>query len=786
MSGHGKLMCPERKGLSSLRRLHTHGARQMRQHLNNHLTPLAGPLVSSRSAGTPIALGLLTALLVAPHSGAQEEAPVDLQEIVVETETEAEADQRVQGPFLPDVQGTKIYAGKKTSIIDLDLLPEIINNNYRQALATTPGLLIAEESSPLVSIGYRGLDPHRAQYIQMLKDGIPIHADQFGYPEAYYTPPLDTVDRIEFVRGGAALIYGPQPGGALNYVTHRPRLDRPFSFGTKQTYGSDNYYSSFTYVDGTSGRVGYYGYYNRRQSDGFRSANSDYDLNAGSFKLVLDGDTDSRLILAFDAYEEDHGEPGGLTFAEGPGAVNYNDNRDGASRLHDRFELKRYVGSLTWEKDFAEETKLSIIGWGGYYSRYSSRQRGGGFGIRPSGPDADTTSVELQEFYTFGLDTRFRHDYTAFGGTHTLTTGFQVYHTFSPREDRRGDSKDARGGVLRNESERKVWYASVFAENRFEFGALSITPGVRFENLWQSVNESVNVDRSSRGLGLADESEYNFVPLFGLGLEYEIAPKVALYGNVSQSYRPTVFSQAVPTGGTQLVPGDLEESKAWQYEVGFRGAPTPWLNWDVSAFLLDFDDQIGTIALSGGFSTLGNVGRAQHRGIEAATEFDVIGFIDYLRGAPVQMEYTGKDKTVIPPAAPSLVDRFGSLYLYGNVMLLDAEFVSGPLEGQTPRYAPDYVLRAGLIYRLQNRVKVAFLGTFVGDHFADDAGTPERAVPAYMVWDLTAETNVYKDIVSIHAGINNIFNEDYYSRVRDDGIDPANGRNYYIGVGLKF
>jgi len=55
-----------------------------------------------------------------------------------------------------------------------------------------------------------------------------------------------------------------------------------------------------------------------------------------------------------------------------------------------------------------------------------------------------------------------------------------------------------------------------------------------------------------------------------------------------------------------------------------------------------------------------------------------------------------------------------------------------------------------------------------------------------MVWDLTAEAKIYKDFVSLQAGINNIFGEDYYARVRDDGIDPAYGRNYYLGVTLAF
>ena len=169
------------------------------------------------------------------------------------TVIEAEGVPFIQQPFLPPVQGVKINAGTKTSVIDLDAFPLITNNNYRQALAKTPGLYLSEETTPLLSLGYRGLDPSRVQFTQVLKDGIPIHADQFGYPEAYYTPPLDTVDRIEFLRGGAALQYGPQPGGALNFVTHRPRADVPFAGGTTNVFGSGNMFSNFSYFSGTTG-----------------------------------------------------------------------------------------------------------------------------------------------------------------------------------------------------------------------------------------------------------------------------------------------------------------------------------------------------------------------------------------------------------------------------------------------------------------------------------------------------------------------------------------------------
>jgi hypothetical protein len=67
---------------------------------------------------------LLLAALSTAHSQTE---PTRLDEVVVQAESESEA--RVQEPFLPDVQGTRILAGKKQSVIDLDELPRVNNNN---------------------------------------------------------------------------------------------------------------------------------------------------------------------------------------------------------------------------------------------------------------------------------------------------------------------------------------------------------------------------------------------------------------------------------------------------------------------------------------------------------------------------------------------------------------------------------------------------------------------------------------------------------------------------------
>ncbi|MBA4148372.1 MAG: TonB-dependent receptor [Verrucomicrobia bacterium] len=698
-------------------------------------------------------------------------APTQLPGVVVHAEPEYS--EIVQPTFLPDVRQTEIFSGKKATVLDFDALPKVHGNNYRQALALTPGLLYSEESSPLVSIGYRGIgEPHRMQYMQVMKDGIPIHADMLGYPEAYYTPPLDVVDRVEFIRGGGSLMYGPQPGGAFNFVTYMPRADRPFALRSQHVFGSDSLYSTYNAVDGTTGRLGYLAYFNHRQSDGFRHANSDYALYGGSLKLVLDQETDRRWIFNMDVYEEEHGEPGGLSLNSAPGFADYNQDRNQSTRLHDRFRLERYIPSLTYERDFSEETKLSVKSWGGYYSRFSKRQRNSAasnFGSFPTGADASRNDIELQEFYTFGAEARLRHDWEAFGNKHTLAGGVMLYLVDSPRTEQRGQTPDAETGILTRSSNRDVIYGSVFAENRFVFDKLSVTPGFRLEN----INQKVRTENFSSTTGAFQDSrtrdELEIVPLFGLGVAYQLPKATELYANVSQSYRPVIFTESlVPNPGTVVI-GDIEASGGWHYEVGYRGLPTPWLTFDTSLFLIDLDNKLGT-ARVGATDVLRNVGRTITYGWDAAVELDLIGLYD-------------------ETASATYGERYGSFSLYGNVSLMHGKIHGGAADGREPQYTPGYILRAGAIYRWQDRAKVALLGTFVDDHFADDSNTTglsSREIPAYMVWDLTAEVKIYKDHLSLIGGINNLFNEDYYARIRSDGIDPAYGRNYYAGLSFSF
>src|SRR6266542_3031262 len=700
----------------------------------------------------------------------------------------------VEYPALPPVEGTRINSGKKTSFVKPEEFPVFSNNDYREVTATTPGIIVSEEpNSPIINFGYRGLDSQRSEFMQVLKDGVSIKNEQFGFPETHYTPILDAVERIEFIRAGAALQFEPQAGGAINFVMKMPRQDRPVHFATENVFGSYDYYRNYTEADGTVGPLGYYFYYDHRQQEGFREANSDYDLNAGSARLVWDVTNDSRFVLTLDAYDEEHGEPGGLRRREDvnpPNSVFVEDDRTATTRFSDRFRLERYYATLEYQKFFSVRTELDIKAFGGYLTRWSKRQRGGEFGTLPSGPDANTNSIQLRSDYTEGLDARVRHDYDLFNDVATFAGGIYFYHALQDRRDERGQTPDAETGMLRNLNTGETWDGAIFAENRFHFGRLSIVPGMRLEFLQQSVDEEVNVSNP-----LHSQSDFSFVPLFGLGLDYVLIegqqivpapavsgekgaetknppapivtaggpPRVELYGTVSQAYRPRTYGELVPTGASSVVNGDLKEGDSLQFEYGVRGKPFPYLNFDVSGFYFTFDDQVGDILLPNGFTSTGNVGDARYIGFEAATELDILALIN--GGTP---------------------SPYGNLMLYGNVTLLDAEFTSGPNKDNTPAYAPNYQVKTGAIYSYKDTFKIALLGTLVDDEFGDDGDSFDGFIPAYNVWDLTAEVNLWKGMAGAFAGIRTLFAENYWGEVREEGLMPALPRNYYGGFEIFF
>ena len=662
---------------------------------------------------------------------------------------------------LPEVQDGKIYSSKKTTVTELKNLPNITTNNYRQALSQTPGLITSEVSNEaFTSFSYRGLgDPHESFNINLLRDGVPISADLFGYPANYYQPPLESIERLEFIRGGSGLLYGPQVGGALNYVSREPKQDAPLAFETKQVFGERSLYSTYNQISGSSNGVGFLGFFHHRESDGYRKENSDYVVNNADIKATFESSERAVWTVGVDAYDADHGEAGGLALKSGPGLASYDEDRSQTTTKFDRLRIERYAPTLRLDYDVDAATTLHTTAFGGYYRRYSRRQSPGTAETFGGFYDGGTNTIVLQEFRSLGADARVAHDWRLGEKTQTLTVGAFVYGSDSPFKEERGDTPYSNAGELRKKLGRNTFNAALFAENRFVFGDLKVVPGLRFENISQSIDEDVNV--TSEG-ALRSENDYRAVLLPGLGVAYDLQKGVELYANASTSFKPKTFQDAVPLNTGDTISEDLRSARAKNFEVGARGKAQEWLRYDVSAFSLFFDDQFGRVG-----SNIQNVGNSRTLGVDAAGQVGTLSLLDRTVGT-------------------DLKSRLGELNLYANASFLDAEFVQGPQDGKTPQYAPHYLLRSGLVYHAHDSAKIALLGTFVGEHFGDDSNSDERRIPSYAVWDLTGEVALWSNQLSVVAGVQNLFDKEYYARVRSNGVDPALPRNVYGGVVLRF
>ncbi|MER3463551.1 MAG: TonB-dependent receptor, partial [Chitinophagaceae bacterium] len=185
---------------------------------------------------------------------------------------------------MPEVVGTNIYAGKKNALIVLDNVQgNVVTNNMRQVLAKVPGIHIWESDPSGIQIGIaaRGLSPNRSWEFNIRQNGYDIAADPYGYPEAYYNPQMQAVQRIEVIRGAGSLQYGPQFGGMVNYILRNgSELLKPFQFETQQTFGSNNLFNSYIAIGGKTEKVHYYSFFDHRNGDGWRQ-NSRYNTNVG-------------------------------------------------------------------------------------------------------------------------------------------------------------------------------------------------------------------------------------------------------------------------------------------------------------------------------------------------------------------------------------------------------------------------------------------------------------------------------------------------------------------------
>ncbi len=696
---------------------------------------------------------------------------------------------------LPEVVGTSIYAGKKNALIVLDNVQgNVVNNTMRQVLAKIPGLHIWESDPSGIQIGIaaRGLSPNRSWEFNIRQNGYDIAADPFGYPEAYYNPQLQAVQRIEVVRGQGSLQYGPQFGGLVNYILRNgseinPAADKAgkkVQFETQQTIGSNALFNSYNAIGNKSKKWHYYSFFDHRNGDGWRK-NSRYFTNA-AYGTATYYFTPALSLTAEVMHSHIRSQqPGGLT--DSLLKADLPAGEAGAQqsfRQRNWFDITWTTPALILNYKWSEKAKWNTK----FFATIGDRNSVGFLQSITTRDNINTATgqynnrvVNIDQYRNYGMESRIITDYSIGRTNNTLSGGIRLY---TGTTHRRADGKGTTGteyaiaviGNYLRDISFKSNNAAIFVENIFRItNKILLVPGIRYE--WLEGNASGRNGYTAGGeeILLQNIKRSRSFLLAGIGAEYHLTTTTEFYANFSQAYRPIQFAnlQAPPT--TDVVDENLKDAKGYNLDLGYRGKVKDFLQFDISGFYLQYNNRIGTVTVTGtpSYRLITNVGNSTSKGVETYAELNALRAFS--------------------------TTKKGDIILFGSYGYTHARYGSdhkdAATRGKRLENAPEHIFRGGITAGYK-RILITTQLSHVGETFSDANNTAlpttnanNGVIPAYTILDLTATCKLSNGL-NIKAGINNLSDERYFTRraggYPGPGALPADGRTFFISFGAKF
>lgn len=720
----------------------------------------------------------------------------ELDEVLIQ-EKRAQA---FRGGRLNEVEGTAVYAGKKSEVIVLEnAVANLAANNARQVFAQVVGLNIYENNDAglQLNIGGRGLDPNRSSNFNVRQNGYDISADVLGYPESYYTPTAEALQEIQVVRGAASLQYGTQFGGFLNFKMKGPAQDTALEIVQRNTVGSFGLFTNFTSLSGTKGKWGYYTFFNYKEGQGWRP-NSQFNSRNIYAHLEYNFSDKTQLAGEYTLLNYLAKQPGGLADSQ------FNRDPLYSNRSRNWFQINWQLYALKFKHQFANKADFSIN-----LFALNAQRKAVGFRGSPNNLNANPiTEIDEQNsagnfinprdlivgtFANAGAEIRYLQRYKLLGQQSVFLVGSKYYHAENSSMQGPGSSGiDANFSMATEEfpdyaNQSNFQFPnrnfSLFSENIFYLSPkFSLTPGMRFEYI-KTASEGqyqlVNFDNAGNPIfrdTLSDNRSFEraFV-LFGLGASYKAKKQMEIYANFSQNYRSVTFSDIRTVNPTFIIDPDISDETGFTADLGTRGKVKEKLNYDISLFSLLYNNRIGIILNNRAQRVRKNIGNALIYGAETFVEINwlkVVGKINspyrlssFVNAAFTQSRYLASEDN--------------------NVVGKSVEFI------------PQKNLKLGLKGGYKKLV-ASLQYTYISEQFTDVENSTVPAmgdlregiiglIPAYQILDLSLSYK-YKRY-SLEAGCNNIANESYFTRratgYPGPGIIPSNPRSFYLGFGIK-
>jgi len=678
---------------------------------------------------------------------------------------------------LPEVVGTYIASGKKNEVIHIaDLDANLADKTGRQLFAKVPGVFVydMDGSGNQINIATRGLDPHRSWEYNVRLNGVVTNSDMYGYPASHYSAPMESIEKVELIRGTAALQYGAMFGGMINYVTKTADTTRKISYEGQFNYGSFNTRGMYHALGGKLGKLSYYTYVFDRKSDGYRdNANIHSSAQYMSLRYDFSRSLNVRAELAHSYYRFQM--PGPLSDAM------FYDNPRQSTRSRNYYSPDIWVPSIQLDWQLGKRTHLNIVSsgiWGGRTVLTFV-----GFADKPDVINAQTgqyanRNVDDDHFNSFTTEARLKHQFSTGDVEHTLVAGVRYINNDLNREQLgKGTTGSDYDLSLVGPYGRDLWYRTnnlaVFAEHLLQLTPrLSVSGGMRVESGRTDMTGYISY---LNPLKVPNKIEHHF-PLFGASAQYKLTNFATLYGGISQAYRPIIFADVIPANALEKVDTNLLNNKGYNAELGIRGKWRNRIHFDVSLFELRYNNRMSnTIIQENGQSIVfkTNVGNVLTRGVEFYTEVNLLE----TKNARISV-FTS-------------TSYFDSRYVQGTVVVAGK---NTEIAGNRVESTPKWMTRNGLQGRYRG-FSASLQYSWVDFSYADPENTvtptangAKGIVPAYGLFDFNATYRFNKHL-SLKASASNFTDTQYFTKRPTihpgPGVWPSDGRSFMMTLIVK-
>ncbi|MGF1559532.1 MAG: TonB-dependent receptor family protein [Flavobacteriaceae bacterium] len=699
------------------------------------------------------------------------------------------------------ILGSKFEAKNRTGsayYISPQEIKKFNHTDVNRTLRSVPGVNVYEEEGfglrPNISL--RGTSPERSSKITLMEDGVLIAPAPYSSPSAYYFPTIARMQAVEILKGSSQVQYGPYTtGGAINMIS--TEVPDNLSVFLTSSYGSFNSGRLHTQLGDSKKNFGYAVEYLNYNSNGFKDLDNGehtgFDKNDLVAKFRFNTNPGAPVLQSFEfkfqyADEISNETYLGLTeadFAATPFRRYAGSQEDEMNTRHLQFMGTHVIAFSTnaritttaylndfnrnWYKiDYLtvngqRESIANIIqnpeALSGYYDIVSGASDTGA-------NDIIALKANNRNYLSTGIQSKFNYSWITENTFHDLEVGLRYHFDEEDRFQWVDDyglnngtmvlvNARPQGSEANRISDARAF--STYALYKLKYRDLTLTPGIRYENIALGRTDYGVSDLSRTGINLAErENQVNvFIP--GIGFNYNFQ-NISLFGGLHKGFSPP----------SNEVGENPEESV--NYELGTRFSYAGF-SGEFVGFYNDYSNLLGSdLAATGGTGSLDqfNAGEVKVQGIEVLLHYNVISSSKTF-ALPITIGYTLTDT--------EFLSSFGSSNsVWGEVNI-----------GDELPYLSKHQLNASLSLEHQ-KFEVNCSGRYNGA-FRTKAGAgaipADELVASNIIVDLSTKFR-YNQNITLTAHAMNLLNETYAVARVPAGLRPGMPFGVLGGLELQF